>query len=162
VWPDNRGCLLIQGTWLYLPFNFNPRCPTFNFVVFEILFVCVLIMITLNTFIISNHNFHNYVHLIYLAELEKKYTTESDKSASYLDILRNIDSNGTDWQHHYMSNLIILTLQLPTFLSSVVICHFHQPMVCISKLIRYERESFANENISNEANNWQKVDVAGL
>jgi hypothetical protein len=44
---------------------------------------------------INNHNFHNYVHLIYPDELEIKDTTESDKSASYLDILLNtcIDFN---------------------------------------------------------------------
>jgi hypothetical protein len=42
---------------------------------------------------INNHNFHNYVHLIYPDELEMKNITESDKS-SYLDILFNIDSNG--------------------------------------------------------------------
>ena len=43
---------------------------------------------------INNHNFHNYVHLIYPEELDIKDTTESDRSASYLDILLNIDSNG--------------------------------------------------------------------
>jgi hypothetical protein len=43
---------------------------------------------------INNHNFHNYVLLIYPDELEIKDTTESDKSASYLYILLNIDSNG--------------------------------------------------------------------
>ena len=43
---------------------------------------------------INNHIFHNYVHLIYLDELDIKDTTESDKSASYLDILLNIDYNG--------------------------------------------------------------------
>ena len=31
---------------------------------------------------INNHNFHNYVHLIYPDELDIKDTTESDKSAS--------------------------------------------------------------------------------
>ena len=36
----------------------------------------------------------NYVHLIYSEELDIKDTTESDRSASYLDILLNIDSNG--------------------------------------------------------------------
>jgi hypothetical protein len=38
---------------------------------------------------INNHNFHNYAHLIpvYPDELEIKDTTESDHSASYLDIL---------------------------------------------------------------------------
>jgi hypothetical protein len=46
---------------------------------------------------INNHNFHNYVHLIYPDVLEVKYTsntTESDKSASYLNVLFNIDANG--------------------------------------------------------------------
>jgi hypothetical protein len=43
---------------------------------------------------INNHNFHNSVHLIYPDELEIKDATESDKSASYLDILLNIDPNG--------------------------------------------------------------------
>jgi hypothetical protein len=36
---------------------------------------------------IINHDFHNYVNLIYPDELEIKDTTESDKSASDLDIL---------------------------------------------------------------------------
>jgi type IV secretory pathway VirB6-like protein len=74
---------------------------------------------------INNHNFHNYVHLIYPDELEKKDTTESDKSASYLDILLDI---------HYMTNMIILTLQLSTFLFYVVtyMYHFHLLMVCMS------------------------------
>jgi hypothetical protein len=46
---------------------------------------------------INNHNFHNYVHLIYPNELEIKEikdTTEFDKFASYLDILLDSDSNG--------------------------------------------------------------------
>jgi hypothetical protein len=34
-----------------------------------------------------NNNFHSYVHLVYPNELEIRDTTESDKSASYLDIL---------------------------------------------------------------------------
>jgi hypothetical protein len=43
---------------------------------------------------INNCNFHNYVHLIYPDELEIKDATEYNKSASYLDIVFNIDSNG--------------------------------------------------------------------
>ena len=44
---------------------------------------------------IYNNNFHSYVHLIYPDELEEiKDTTESDRCASYLDILLNIDSDG--------------------------------------------------------------------
>jgi hypothetical protein len=72
---------------------------------------------------INNNNFHNHVHLIYPEELEIKDTTESDKSASYLDMLLNID---------YMTNVMILTLQLSTFLFYVVTYHFHLLMVCMS------------------------------
>jgi hypothetical protein len=43
---------------------------------------------------IKNHNFHNYVQLIYPDEFEIEDTTECDKSALYLDILLNIDSDG--------------------------------------------------------------------
>jgi hypothetical protein len=43
---------------------------------------------------INNHSFHSYVQLIYQNELELKDTTKSDKYASYLDILLDIDSNG--------------------------------------------------------------------
>jgi hypothetical protein len=42
---------------------------------------------------INNHNFHNYVHLIYPDELDIKGTTET-ANLSYLDILLNSDSNG--------------------------------------------------------------------
>jgi hypothetical protein len=42
---------------------------------------------------IYNHNFRNYVQMIYPEEFEIKDTTASDISASYLDILLNIDSN---------------------------------------------------------------------
>jgi hypothetical protein len=73
------------------------------------------------------------VHLVYPDGLEIKNTTESDISASYLDILLNIDSDGT------------LTITLydkhddfdfawSTFLFYVVIYmyHFHLLMLCIS------------------------------
>jgi hypothetical protein len=43
---------------------------------------------------INKHNFHNYAHLIYPNELEIKDITESDKSASYLDILLDVGSGG--------------------------------------------------------------------
>jgi hypothetical protein len=39
-------------------------------------------------------NIHDYVHLIYPDELQIKDATESDKSATYLDILLNIDPSG--------------------------------------------------------------------
>jgi hypothetical protein len=43
---------------------------------------------------INNHDFHNYVHLIYPDELEIKDTTESVKSASYLDIYAPFQEKG--------------------------------------------------------------------
>jgi hypothetical protein len=43
---------------------------------------------------IGAHNFHICVHVIYPEELEIKDNTESDKSASYLDILLDTHSSG--------------------------------------------------------------------
>jgi hypothetical protein len=43
---------------------------------------------------VGRHGYHSYVHLIYPDGLEINDTTKSDNSASYLDILLNIDSNG--------------------------------------------------------------------
>ena len=43
---------------------------------------------------INDNAFHSYVDSIYPNELEIKDTTESSMSASYLDILLNIDING--------------------------------------------------------------------
>jgi hypothetical protein len=37
-----------------------------------------------------------------------------------------------DWPLHYMTNMMILTLQLSTFLFYVVTYHFHLLMVCMS------------------------------
>jgi hypothetical protein len=58
----------------------------------------------------TTDNFQNYVHLIYPDELVIKDTTESDKSASYLDILLNIESNGrlTTSQYDKRDDLIWL------------------------------------------------------
>jgi hypothetical protein len=52
---------------------------------------CIHIIYTYNVQSINNHNFHNYVHFINPDESEIKDSTESDISASYLDILLNID-----------------------------------------------------------------------
>ena len=43
---------------------------------------------------LSNSNFSEYLHLIYPAELEIKDTTESLRSASYLDLFLEIDNKG--------------------------------------------------------------------
>ena len=80
---------------------------------------------------INNHNFHYYVHLIYPDELEMKDTTESDKSAPYLDILLNIDSSGrlTTSLYDKRDDFDFTIFNFPFFL--VVIYHFHLLMVCI-------------------------------
>jgi hypothetical protein len=41
----------------------------------------------------NNHDFHNYIHLIYHDKHNIKDTTQSEKAASYLDNLLNINSN---------------------------------------------------------------------
>jgi hypothetical protein len=100
---------------------------------------------------INNHNFHNYVHLIYPDEHEIKDTTESDKSASYLDILLNIDFNGRLTTSFYdrrdnfdftIVNFLFLCSNIP--LSSAY-------GVYISKLIRYARVCFAYEDFSKRS-----------
>jgi hypothetical protein len=56
-----------------------------------------------------------YVHFIYPYGLEIKNTTESDKSASHLDILLDIDCNGRLTTTLY-DKRDVLTLQLSIFL----------------------------------------------
>jgi hypothetical protein len=48
-----------------------------------------------NVLSINNDRFHSYVDSIYPSELEIKDTTESSTSASYLDVLLNIDAGGS-------------------------------------------------------------------
>jgi hypothetical protein len=43
---------------------------------------------------INNDQFHSYIDSIYPSELEIKDITESSTSASYLDVLLNIDAGG--------------------------------------------------------------------
>jgi hypothetical protein len=43
---------------------------------------------------INNNQFHSYVDSIYLNELEIKDTTECSTSASYLDVLLKLNTNG--------------------------------------------------------------------
>jgi hypothetical protein len=43
---------------------------------------------------INNDQFHSYFDFIYPSELEFRDTTESSTSASYLDVLLNINAGG--------------------------------------------------------------------
>jgi hypothetical protein len=80
-------------------------------------------------------------------ELERKDTPESDKSASYLYILLNIDSNDRLTTTLYMTNVMILILQSSTFLCSNIPLPpaYH---IKISQLIRFAKGCFAYEDFS--------------
>jgi hypothetical protein len=92
---------------------------------------------------INDHNFHNYVYLIhvYPDELEIKDTTQSDNSASYLDILLNIESNERLTTSLYDKHTMILTLR-----SNIPLPPAYG--VYVSQLIRYARACFAYEDFS--------------
>jgi hypothetical protein len=97
---------------------------------------------------INNHNFHNYVHLIYPDELEIMDTTESDKSASYLDILLNIDSNGrlTTSLNDKRDDFDFAIVNFPFLCINIPLSPAYG--VYISQLIRYARACFAYEDFS--------------
>jgi hypothetical protein len=84
---------------------------------------------------INNHNFYNYVHLIYPDELEIKDTTESDKFTSYLDIL-NIDSNDrlTNTLHDKRDDSDFAIVNFPFLCSNIPLSPAYG--VYISQLIR--------------------------
>jgi hypothetical protein len=86
---------------------------------------------------ISNNSFQNYVHLIYPDELKIKESTESDKSASYLDILPNIDSNGrmTTSLYDKRDDFDFAIVYFPFQCSNIPL--FSAYGVYISQLIRY-------------------------
>lgn len=88
---------------------------------------------------LGNPNFGDYLHLIYPDELEIKDTTESDRSASYLDLLLEIDKKGNLCTKLYdkrddfdfpIVNFPYLSSNIPTSPSYGVF---------ISQLIRYAR-----------------------
>jgi hypothetical protein len=96
-----------------------------------------------------------YVHLIYPDELEIKDTTESDKSASYLDILLNIDSNGrlTTSLYDKRDYFDFAIVNFPFQCSNMPLSPAYG--VYVSQLIRYARACYAYEDFSNEADYLQ-------
>jgi hypothetical protein len=97
---------------------------------------------------IDNHNFHNYVHLIYPDKSEIKDTTESDKSASYLDSLLKIDSNGrlTTSQYDKRDDFEFAIVNFPFLCSNIPLSPAYG--VYISQLMLYARACFAYEDFS--------------
>jgi hypothetical protein len=55
---------------------------------------------------INNNQFHSHVDLMYSNELEIKDTTESSTSASYLDVLLKLDTNGKITTQRYDKRMI--------------------------------------------------------
>jgi hypothetical protein len=97
---------------------------------------------------INNHNFHNYVHLIYPDELEIKDTTESDNSASYLDILLNIYSNDrlTTSLYDKCIDFDFAIVNFPFLCSNIPLSPAYG--VYVSQLIRYAKAYFTYEDFS--------------
>jgi hypothetical protein len=97
---------------------------------------------------INNNNFHNYVYFIYFDEREIKDTTESDKSASYLDILLNIDSNGrlTTSLYDKRDDSDFAIVNFPFLCSNIPLSPGYG--VYFSQLIQYVRACFAYEDFS--------------
>jgi hypothetical protein len=80
--------------------------------------------------------------------MNSKYTTESDKSASYLDILFNIDSNGslTTSLYDTRDDFDFAIFNFPFLCSNIPLSPAYG--VYISQLNRYARACFAYEDFS--------------
>jgi hypothetical protein len=92
---------------------------------------------------INSDMFHSYVDSIYPIELEIKDTTESSTSASYLDVLLNIDADGKLTTQLY-DKLDNFNFAIFNFHIHVATFHYHLHIwriygVYISQLIRYAR-----------------------
>jgi hypothetical protein len=86
--------------------------------------------------------------LIYPDELQIKDTTESYKSASYLDILLNIDSNGrlTTSLYDKRDAFDFAIVNFPFLCSNIPLSPAYG--VYVSQLIRYARACFTYEDFS--------------
>jgi hypothetical protein len=92
---------------------------------------------------INNHNFHNYAHLI--SHWTRKLimdTTESDKSASYVDIFLNIDSNDrlTTTLYDKCDDFNFAIVNFPFLCSNILLSSAYG--MYIYHLIRYARACF--------------------
>ena len=77
---------------------------------------------------INNPDFENYLGQMYPAELEIKDTTESNTSASYLDLPLSIESDG-QLRISLYDKRDDFNFHIKTFRSRVAIFHLRQPMV---------------------------------
>ena len=90
---------------------------------------------------INNDQFNSYVDSIYPSELEIKDTAESSTSASYLDVLLNIDADGklTTQLHDKRDDFSFTIVNFPYKGSNIPLSPAYG--VYISQLIRYARAS---------------------
>jgi hypothetical protein len=88
---------------------------------------------------INNDQFHSYVDSINPSELEIKDTTESSTSASYLDVLLNIDADGklTTQLYDKRDDFNFAIVNFPYTCSNIPLSPVYG--VYISQLIRYIR-----------------------
>ena len=104
-----------------------------------------------NVLSINDKDFHPYVDSIYWhpSELEIKGTTESSMSASYLDILLNIDINGklTTQLYDKRDDFSFSIVNFPYLCSNIPSSPAYG--VYVSQLIRYARACSAYDQFLN-------------
>jgi hypothetical protein len=88
---------------------------------------------------INNDLFHSYIDSIYPSELEIKDITDSSTSASYLDVLLNIDADGklTTQLYDQRDDFSFTIVNFPYICSNIPLSHAYG--VYISQLILYAR-----------------------
>jgi hypothetical protein len=95
---------------------------------------------------LNNSRFGNFVNRIYLIEIEIKDTIDTDRSASYLDLHFEIDSEGRlpTRLYHKRDDFIFLIVNFPFISSNLPVAPAYG--VYISHLIRYSRACGSYQN----------------
>jgi hypothetical protein len=98
---------------------------------------------------INNEQFHSYVDSIYPIELEIKDTTESSTSASYFDVLLNIDVGGklTTQLYDKLDDFDFAIINFPYTCSIIPLSPAYG--VYVSQLIRYARACSTYDHFVN-------------
>jgi hypothetical protein len=96
---------------------------------------------------INNNQFYSYFDLIYPNQLEIKDTTDCSTSASYLDILLKLDTNGKIMTQLYdkRDDFKFSIVNFPYLCSNTCIPASPTYGVFISQFIRYARACFTDD-----------------